>query len=99
MDSTANDSAKELDLGMVDVSVADALHSVLTKDTHVIFAGVIPPHPLFGRVSIKILSKKRSPEECLVNAAKESKVLMNKLVEEISSSLQKTSGGSSNGIL
>jgi len=94
MPSIHIESAKELDLGTIDVSIADALRSRLLKNPEVVFAGVMPPHPLFGRVSIKILTKKKSPEECLVNAAKEVKVELSALFEEVSVSLQKPSRGS-----
>jgi len=94
MPSGHNESAKELDLGTIDVSTANTLHSMLLKNPEVVFAGVMPPHPLFGKVSIKILTKKKSPEECLVNAAKEVKVALGALFDEVSSSLQKSSGGS-----
>jgi DNA-directed RNA polymerase subunit L len=92
MPSSRIESAKELDLGTIDVSIADALRSMLLNNPEVIFAGVIPPHPLFGKVSIKILTKKKSPEVCLINAAKEVKVAINTLFDEVSSSLQKSSG-------
>jgi len=94
MSSSHSESAKELDLGTIDVSIADVLHSMLLKNPEVIFAGVMPPHPLFGKVSIKILTKKKAPEECLVNAAKEVKAALSALFDEVSSSLQKSSGGS-----
>jgi DNA-directed RNA polymerase subunit L len=93
MPSVHIESAKELDLGTIDVSIADALRSMLLKNPEVVFTGVVPPHPLFGRVSIKILTKKKSPEECLVKAAKEVKVELSALFDEVSSSLQKPSGG------
>lgn len=94
MPSSHIESAKELDLGMIDVSIADALRSMLLKNPEVVFAGVMPPHPLFGKVSIKILTKKKSPEVCLMNAAKEVKVALSALFDEVSSSLQKSPGES-----
>jgi DNA-directed RNA polymerase subunit L len=92
MPSSQIESAKELDLGTIDVSIADALRSMLLNNPEVVFAGVMPPHPLFGRVSIKILTKKKSPESCLMSAAKELKITLNALFDEVSSSLQESSG-------
>ncbi|MGQ9782102.1 MAG: RpoL/Rpb11 RNA polymerase subunit family protein [Nitrososphaeria archaeon] len=92
MTSNYEGAAKEIDLGMIDVSIADALCSRLLKNPEVIFAGVTPPHPLFGKVTIKILTKKKSPEECLIEASKEVKNSLNVLYNELSSSLQKAGG-------
>jgi len=92
MASSYNGVAKEIDLDTIDVSIADALRSMLLKNPNVIFAGVTPPHPLFGKVSIKILAKKKTSEECLVEAAKEVKVALNTLYDKLSSSLQKSGG-------
>jgi DNA-directed RNA polymerase subunit L len=92
MSPSHTESAKELDLGTIDVTIADALVSMLLKNPEVVFAGVVPPHPLFGKVSIKILTKKKSPEVCLMNAAKEVKTALSAVFDEVSSSLQKSSG-------
>jgi DNA-directed RNA polymerase subunit L len=88
MTSNYEGTAKEIDLGMIDASIADALRSMLLKNPDVVFAGVTPPHPLFGKVTIKILTKKKSPEECLIEAAKEVKGSLNALYDKLSSSLQ-----------
>jgi len=88
MTSNYEGTAKEIDLGMIDASIADALRSMLLKNPDVVFAGVTPPHPLFGKVTIKILTKKKSPEECLIEAAKEVKDSFNALYDKLSSSLQ-----------
>jgi|DewCreStandDraft_5_1066085.scaffolds.fasta_scaffold94489_2 DNA-directed RNA polymerase subunit L len=88
MSSGKKNFAKEYDLGNIDVSVADALRYKLLENPDVIFAGVIPPHPLFGKVSIKILTKDNHSEEAIVKAAREVKSFINVILEEVSSSLE-----------
>jgi len=69
MSSDQKTSPKEIELGSIDISIALALQSILIKHPNVYFAGVTPPHPLFGKVSIRIISKDVVPEKCLIDAA------------------------------
>ncbi|MBC7090938.1 MAG: hypothetical protein H5T50_03380 [Nitrososphaeria archaeon] len=69
MSSDQKTLPKEIELGSIDMSIALALQSILIKHPNVSFAGVTPPHPLFGKVSMRIISKDVSPEKCLVDAA------------------------------
>ncbi|MEM3403578.1 MAG: RpoL/Rpb11 RNA polymerase subunit family protein [Nitrososphaeria archaeon] len=88
MSSEKKDFAKEYDLGDIDVSIADALRYKLLENPDVVFAGVIPPHPLFGKVVIKILMRDNYSEEAIIKAARELKNSINAILEEVSSSLK-----------
>lgn len=89
MNSNHKTLVKEIDLGSIDMSIALALQSILIKHPNVTFAGVTPPHPLFGKVSIKIMSKDIVPEKCLFEAAATFKKELSSLYDDILSSLSK----------
>jgi len=90
MSSDKKALVKEIELGSIDISIAFALQSILVRNPNVSFAGVTPPHPLFGKVSIKIMSKEISPEKCLVEAATFLKKELSLLYDNILSSLNET---------
>lgn len=81
---------KEIELGSIDMSIALTLQSILIKHPNVSFVGVTPPHPLFGKVSIKVMSKDIIPEKCLIEAATAFKKQLSSLYEDIVSSLSKS---------
>jgi DNA-directed RNA polymerase subunit L len=85
MSSDQKTSPKEIELGSIDISIALALQSILIKHPNVYFAGVTPPHPLFGKVSIRIISKDVPPEKCLIDAALLFKEDLSNLYSAISS--------------
>ncbi|MEM1986015.1 MAG: RpoL/Rpb11 RNA polymerase subunit family protein [Nitrososphaeria archaeon] len=89
MNSNHKNLVKEIDLGSIDMSIALALQSILIKHPNVSFAGVTPPHPLFGKISIKIMSKDIVPEKCLFEAATTFKKELSSLYDDIVSSLSK----------
>lgn len=92
MNSSNKTLVKEIELGSIDMSISLALQSILIKHPNVSFAGVTPPHPLFGKVSIKIMSKDVIPEKCLIEAATAFKKQLSSLYEDVVSSLSKSLG-------
>ncbi len=90
MNSSYKTLVREIELGSIDMSIALALQSILIKHPNVSFAGVTPPHPLFGKVSIKIMSKDIIPEKCLIEAATAFKKELSSLYDDIISSLSKS---------
>ncbi|MCS7184659.1 MAG: hypothetical protein NZ870_01870 [bacterium] len=89
MSSSHKTLVKEIELGSIDMSIALALQSILIKHPSVSFAGVTPPHPLFGKVLIKIMTKDVIPEKCLIEAATAFKKELSSLYNDIVSSLSK----------
>lgn len=90
MNANQKTLVKEIELGSIDISIALALQSILIKHSNVSFAGVTPPHPLFGKVSMKIMTKEVLPEKCLIDAAVTFKKELSSLYNAILSLSNKT---------
>jgi DNA-directed RNA polymerase subunit L len=73
----------ELELQDEDISIADVIHYEALRDKHVIFAGVVAPHPLQKRVILKIRTGGTDSLEALRRAAKTSLAKIEKLVSQL----------------
>lgn len=65
----------------VDFSIPDIIHHELLKDPKIVFAGVVPPHPILKQFIIKIkVHPKMKPLPILIanseNAVKNSELIM-----------------------
>jgi DNA-directed RNA polymerase subunit L len=81
----------ELELQDEDISIADVIHHEALRDKHVVFAGVVAPHPLQKRAVLKIRTDGTDALDVLRRASRTSLAK----IEELLSQLRVVSKGGS----
>ncbi len=64
-------SGIKLQIEKVDFSIPDILHQEILKDSNVVFAGVLPPHPILKQLIIKIEVKPKIQPIKILTASSE----------------------------
>ena len=67
--ASSTENLMELHLEDEDFSVAEIVHHELLSDKRVVFAGVMPAHPLVKRIVLKIQTKKVKVPEVLTDGS------------------------------
>ncbi len=63
-------SGIKLQIEKVDFSIPDIIHQEILKDSNVVFAGVLPPHPILKQFIIKMEVKpKFKPIQILITSS------------------------------
>ena len=82
------DNTIEVHLKDEDVAVADIIHHELLQDEDVVFAGVVPPHPLIKEVVLRLQSKKQDPISILITVTKNASQRSQEILEGLEKALQ-----------
>lgn len=82
------DNTIEVHLKDEDVAIADIIHHELLQDKDVVFAGVVPPHPLIKEVVLKLQSKKEDPITILLDSTKNASRITREILEGLETALQ-----------
>jgi len=70
-----------------DYSLAEIVHHELLNEKNVTFAGVVPPHPLLKRLTVKVRAQRIKPEKAFLTSVERAGSNTHQLLEETQKAL------------
>lgn len=77
-----------IDVEDEDIAVAQVVHKELLTNDNVVFAGVVPYHPLIKKSMIRLQTKKGNPIKVLIEGAEQAAATAKKISSEISKAIK-----------
>jgi DNA-directed RNA polymerase subunit L len=65
-----------------DYSLAEIVHHELLNEKNVTFAGVVPPHPLLKKLTLKVRAQRIKPEKAVITSVERAESNIHELLEE-----------------